>query len=108
MIEQPPVWRMVKEAVDHLGGVATYGQIRDFIKNRYGTVNDATITCDIILCSVNHPSRIHYTQNKKPRTSDSHFDFLFNVGRGKVESYKPDIHGRWEIRPGDYGKLIVA
>ena len=106
--DRPPVWRMVKEAIDHLGGVATYGQIREFIKNKYGTVNESTMTCQTIICSVNHPSRIYYPENKKPRTCESQYDFLFNTGRGKVESYNPDVHGRWEIRRDDYGKLVVA
>ena len=66
MNDRPPVWRMVKEAIDDLGGVATYGQIRDFIKEKFGPVNVSTITCHIILCSVNHPTRIHYTQKKSP------------------------------------------
>jgi hypothetical protein len=99
---------MVREAIDHLGGAATYGAIRDFIKGKYGAVNDSTITCQIIICSVNHPSRIHYPENKKPRHCSSQYDFLFNTGRGRVEAYNPDVHGQWEIRRDEYEKLIVA
>jgi endonuclease len=108
MTPRPPVWQMVREAIDHLGGAATYGAIRDFIKSKYGAVNESTMTCQIIICSVNHPSRIHYTENKKPRLCDSQYDFLFNTGRGRVEAYDPDVHGRWEIRRDEYDKLVVA
>jgi RecB family endonuclease NucS len=108
MTERPPVWQMVREAIDHLGGVATYGAIRDFIKEKYGAVNESMITCQIIICSVNHPSRIHYPENKKPRSCNSQYDFLFNTGRGRVEAYNPDAHGQWEIRRDEYEKLVVA
>jgi RecB family endonuclease NucS len=99
---------MIKEAINSLGGKATYGEIRNFIKGKYGEVNDSTITCQTIVCSVNHPSRIHYPENKKPRACNSQYDFLFNTDRGKVELYNPDTHGFWEIRLNEYGKLEVA
>ncbi len=60
MNTHPPVWKMVKEAVEHLGGTATYAQIKANILATYGDVNDSTMTCQIIVCSVNNPSRIHY------------------------------------------------
>ncbi len=62
------VWQMIKEAVENLGGKATYSEIKDFIRNKYGEVNESTINCQIIACTVNHPSRIHYPENKKPET----------------------------------------
>jgi len=108
MAQQPAVWQMVKEAIAHLGGTATYGAIRDFIKDKYGAANESTMTCQIISCSVNHPTRVHYTPNQKPRLCDSQYDFLFHMGRGKVELYDPDVHGRWQIRRDEYGKLVVA
>ena len=63
MSPKPYVWQMIKEAVENLGGKATYSEIKDYIRNKYGEVNESTITCQIIVCTVNHPSRIHYLEN---------------------------------------------
>lgn len=63
-MSRPPVWQMIKEAIEALGGKATYGEIRDYIKAKFGDVNKSTITCQTIICSVNHPSRVHYPENK--------------------------------------------
>lgn len=108
MNNRPYVWQMIKEAVESLGGKASYSEIKDYIWEKYGEVNESTINCHIIACTVNHPSRIHYPENKKPRVANSRYDFLFSTGRGKVELYDPEKHGMWEIRRDEYGKLIVA
>ena len=112
MNTKPYVWQMIKEAVDSLGGKATYSEIKDHIRNKYGEVNESTINCQIIACTVNHPSRIHYPENKKPRVANTKYDFLFSTGykyrRGEVELYNPEKHGTWEIRKDEYGKLTVA
>lgn len=107
MDTKPYVWQMVKEAVENLDGKATYTDIKNFIITKYGDVNESTITCQIIECSVNHPSRIHYPQNKKPRISNGSHDFLFTTGRGKVELHNPEDHGIWEIYKNEYGKFGV-
>ena len=89
MSTKPYVWQMIKETVENLGGKATYSEIKDYIRNKYGEVNESTINCQIIVCTVNHPSRIHYPENKKPRIANSRYDFLFSTGykyrRGEVE-----------------------
>jgi hypothetical protein len=107
-MSRPPVWQLIKEAIQNLGGKATHDEIRDFIKSKYGDVNDSTATCQIIVSSVNHPSRVHYPENKKPRPCNSQYNFLFNAGRGKVELSNPDTHGLWELRLNEYGKLEAA
>jgi hypothetical protein len=33
---------MIKEAVENLGGKATYSEIKDYIRNKYGEVNEST------------------------------------------------------------------
>jgi hypothetical protein len=33
MSPKPYVWQMVKEAVENLGGKATYSEIKDYIRN---------------------------------------------------------------------------
>lgn len=108
MNNKPYVWQMIKEAVESLGGKTSYSDIKDYIWKKYGEVNESTIICQIIICTVNHPSRIHYPGNKKPRVATSRYDFLFSTGRGRVEQYNPEKHGIWEIRRDKYGKLIVA
>jgi len=109
MASKPYVWQMIKEAVEQSdNAIISYGEIKDYILSRYASVNPATITCQIILCSVNHPSRIHYPENKKARLCDTQYDFLFNVGRGKVARYDPAQHGQWTINEGDEGKPLVA
>jgi hypothetical protein len=99
---------MIKEAVEKLGGKATYSEIKDYIRHKYGEVNEGTINCQIIACTVNQPSRIHYPENNKARVANSKYDFLFSTKRGKVELYNPSKHGTWEIRKDEYGKLTVV
>ncbi len=101
------VWEMVKEAIHALNGKASYGQIADYINSKWPGGNAATIRCQIIACTVNHPTRVHYGFNKPGISNGSH-DFLFSVGRGLVELYDPEKHGTWGIRAGKDGKPQVA
>jgi len=102
-----PVWQMVRESVKNIGGEATYKQIIENVKSTYGEVNEGTIRDQIILCTVNQPSRVHFPVNNKPRVANGQYDFLFSLGRGLVVPYDPKIHGNWEIV--DYkGKPKVA
>lgn len=105
---RPPVWQMVKTAVQQIGGECTYPAIKAKIRSTYGDdVNDSSMTCSIISGSVNHSSRIHYNENKKPRIADTASDYLFNTGRGRVVWYEPEKHGVWEIAKASDGNLIV-
>ena len=104
---------MVREAVNSLGGTAGRRQIIDHIESCHVHVNKGTISCQIALCTVNSPSRVHFPQNKKARKANGRYDFLFSTGKGKVTLYKPEIHGNWEIvihngkpRIASEGKLI--
>ncbi|HET6444008.1 MAG TPA: hypothetical protein VFI27_05445 [candidate division Zixibacteria bacterium] len=107
--EKPVVWKMVKEAVEYYGGEAKNADIRDFIHTRYGDVNDSTISCQILICTVNAPSRINWPENHKPRVADdSRYDFLYKIGRGHVVTYEPEKHGIWAIQLNDEGKLEVT
>ena len=40
MVEKPCHWQMIKEAVENLNSKATYGQIKSYIKDKYGEVNE--------------------------------------------------------------------
>lgn len=103
----PAIWEMVKEAAFQLGREATYAEIKKHVKDHHGDVNDSSLTCAIIASSVNHLSRIHYQENKKPRVCDGAHDFLFNTGRGRVTPYDPVVHGIWEIFTKEDGALGV-
>jgi Predicted nuclease of the RecB family len=104
----PFVWQMVREAVTNLGGRASNSDIKKYIKGKYGNVNETTINCTILTCSVNKDSRINWPENNKPRLATSQYDFLYNIGRGQVELYDPAKHDKWEIRRGPDGKLRVC
>lgn len=104
---RPPIWQLLKNAVQHLGGECTYGAIKQHLWAEYPDLNPATITCQLISCSVNHASRIHYHDNKEPRLSVGETDFLYNTGRGKVVWYDPDKHGTWKIVRASDGTLSV-
>lgn len=105
---QSTVWEMVKFAMSQLGGECTYPEIKAKVQSIYGgEINENSITCSIISGSVNHRSRIHYTENKKPRIANTKYDYLFNIGRGRVVWYEPEKHGVWEIASADDGRLSV-
>jgi hypothetical protein len=101
------VWEMVRQAVNDLGGETTNVAVRDWILQRYPGTNPNTIQCQIIVCTVNHPSRVHYPENTKPRAANTKYDFLYRCGRGLLELYNPEKHGQWEIYEQENGKLGV-
>ena len=97
MSTRPPIWQLVRDAAEHFNREMSYAEIKQFVWTTYPDVNSSTLTCQIIVCSVNHPSRIHYPENKKPRVCNTQYDFLYNTGRGRVTLYDPERHGLWEI-----------
>ena len=107
MSTRPAIWQLVREAAEHFNREVTYSEIKQFVWNNYPDVNSSTLTCQIIVCSVNHPSRIHYPENKKPRSCTTQYDFLYNTGRGRVTLYSPERHGIWEIAETEDGRLVV-
>jgi hypothetical protein len=98
---------MVKEAVDTFGGKTTNVAVRDWILKKYPGTNPSTIACQIIVCTVNHPSRIHYPENQRPRPANAQYDFLFRPSSGQLEWFDPLLHGQWEIGEREDGKLVV-
>ena len=105
--KRPPVWKMVKEAVEAFGGKTTNIAVRDWILKKYPGTNTSTIACQIIVCTVNHSSRIHYPENRKPRKADGQYDFLFRPATGALVRYDPVLHGAWEIAEQEDGTLLV-
>ena len=104
---RPPVWQLVREAVEHYNREVTYSDVKQYVWSKYPDVNTSTLTCALIICSVNHPSRIHYPENKKPRAATGQYDFLFHTGRGRVAPYDAEKHGAWEIADLGDGALGV-
>ncbi|ACO84003.1 DUF7669 domain-containing protein [Clostridium botulinum] len=62
MAAKPYVWQMIKEAMDNIGDKASYSDIKKYIHSKYGEVNNSTITCQIIVCTVNHATRSKLAQ----------------------------------------------
>jgi endonuclease len=108
MAANPPIWLMVRQAIEALGGEATNQEIRAHVQKNWQGVHDPSVSAHINLCTVNSPSRIQYPQNSKPRIANGRYDFLFKLDRGLVALYDPKIHGAWEIRAGLNGKPKVG
>ncbi len=106
--KRPFVWEMVKEAAEKLGGSTTNVAVRDWILQKYPDTNLNTIQCQIIVCTVNHASRIHYQENKKPRIANGQYDFIFRPERGRIEPYDPECHGNWHIYEREDGGMAVG
>lgn len=104
---RPPIWQLLRDAVEPLGREATYAEIKKILWTQHPELNEATINCQLIICSVNAPSRVHYPENKKPRMATSQYDFLYTTGRGRVVWYDPAKQGQWEIARDDEGNLWV-
>ena len=64
--QRPFLWQMIKEAVERTGA-ASYAEIREYIRGRYGEVNANSLNAQITVCTVNQPSRIHYPENSRAR-----------------------------------------
>jgi RecB family endonuclease NucS len=108
-MDRPFVWQMIKEAIEKLNNRATYAEIKKYINEKWNDVNESTINAQILVLSVNQPSRIHYPENKRPRltNSNSNYDILFSTGRGQVVKYNPEEHGIWEIYKNEFDGLSI-
>ena len=60
MVANPPIWQMVKQAVEALGGKATNLEIREYVQKRWLGVHDPSVSAHINLCTVNSTSRTQY------------------------------------------------
>lgn len=104
---RPPIWQLIRDAIAPLGREVTYAEVKQLLWVQYPDLKSETINCQLIICSVNAPSRVHYPENKKPRPANGQYDFLYNIGRGKVVWYNPAKHGAWEIVKAADGALSV-
>jgi len=103
------VWEMVKEAIQALGGKATYAEIIDYVVGKWPNTNPRNILTEIFACTVNHHARIHY-KAKEEGLADKPYDFLYQPrhGVGYVEWYEACRHGTWGNHRGPNGKLVVT
>ena len=108
MSTRPPVWQMIRDGINHVGSPTTLAAIRDCIIEKYDDVNANTINTQFKVCTVNSPSRVYHQVNENPRRCSGNYDFLFSTGRGTVALYDPSVHGEWEIRRNESGRLVVA
>ena len=106
-VVRPPVWQLIRDAMQHFNREVTYAELREFVLAQYPDVNKTTLNCQIIVCSVNHHSRVHYSENKKPRVCTGDHDFLYNTDWGCVAPYDTALHGTWEIYQREDGTLSV-
>jgi 5-methylcytosine-specific restriction enzyme A len=108
-MERPYIWQMIKEAVENINGQISYSDIKEYINGKWSDINQDTINAQIIVLTVNHGSRIHYPENHRPRltNSNSSYDLLFKIARGKVEKYDINKHGIWEIYKDAAEKLRI-
>ncbi|MFW6245661.1 MAG: endonuclease NucS domain-containing protein, partial [Fibrobacterota bacterium] len=104
---KPFVWQMIKEAVEVHGNRSTNIDVKNWVLENYPGTNANTVLNQIIVCTVNHESRIHYRENQRARRCDEKIDFLYRPASGKLELYDPRIHGMWEIAQDEHGVLSV-
>lgn len=105
---RPMIWQMIKEAVEVHGNKTDTTTVRDYVLAKYSDVNANTLLNHIILCTVNHESRVHYKENNRPRRCSDIYDILYRTSPGKIEMYDPRIHGNWEIVLDENGVLNVS
>lgn len=107
-MRETPGWKIIKEAIQVLGGEATYKEITEYILTRWPDKNVKMILTEIIACTVNHKSRVHY-KTKRERIANRPYDFLYQPtpGVGRVEWYEPEKHGLWGNKLGADGQLHV-
>lgn len=106
---RPAVREMIREAVAALGSPTTRQAVCEYVLSRYPGTNVGTVQCELTLCTVNQPSRLHYSQNQKPRVAnDPRYDLLFSPSRGMVEWYRPVVHGVWSIVVDTEGRLAIC
>jgi len=96
-MERPTYRELLKDAVIDMGGKAKNKEIVDWIFHKFPDANKNTIQAQIIACSVNRKSRIHYPENQQEKQNPGNYDVLFSIGPGEVELYDPQKHGRWGI-----------
>lgn len=103
-----PIWLKLKNTVENLSGKFTSLELKNKYGELYGEFNQTTLNTYITAFTVNSKSRIHYSYNKKPRTCNIEFDFLFRNEDNTLEKFKKEIHGEWLIQLNSGGELEIS
>jgi len=95
-------WELALEAVRQLGGSSRANDILKIILKSEPEYDDSNLRADLNAISVNSPGRGGSNRNKKPRRTDSgyEYDALYKHGERQnaiYELYDPNKHGIWEI-----------
>lgn len=105
----PSVRQMIRDAVESLGSPTTNVAVRDWIEARYPGTNRGTIMAQLLISTVNQPSRVHYPEGRRARECDDpRYDFLYRPARGQLEWYRPAKHGRWSIEQDEEGAFAIC
>jgi endonuclease len=104
---RPTVLEMTREAIVALGGESTAQEMREWIEKKYPGTNRSTISCQIVVATVNNPTRKNFKCNQKPRMANGKYDFLYHTESGNIKLYNPDEHGQWEIIEDENGDINI-
>jgi hypothetical protein len=105
---EEPIWMKLRNTVENLTGRFTSLDLKNKYRELYGDINQTTLNTYITAFTVNSKSRIHYSYNKKPRTCNIEFDFLFRNEDNTLEKFKKEIHGEWLIQLNSVGELEIS
>lgn len=106
---RPYLADMLREAIGALGGSGTNVEVRDWVLSKYPGTNPNSVSGEIISRTVNHPSRVHFPTNQRPRIANhERLDFLYRPERGRLELYDPGRHGQYQITEGEDGSFSVG
>lgn len=98
----------IRDAVTNLGE-ATIHQILEYLRQKYGDINESSYRADVVQATVNNNTRTYYTHNKRERTADDpRYDFLFKTEKDTHVLFDKQVHGEWKITKDDNGKLFVT
>jgi len=106
---RPKYTKLVKEAIEALGGKAKHKQILEYAKKQnFGDLNERTLRAHLNFMAVNYPSRVDFPINNKARDYNPDYDVLYKTDRGVVEIYDSVKHGEWTIMIDKKGNPAIA
>jgi hypothetical protein len=107
--KKPFVWQMIRESFNSFAGEFTISEIKEYIHQKWGDVNDTTIELHVRKMTVNKKTRTNWPENQKHRFTDPEYryDALYQNENGSFVEYETDEHGIWEIYQNKQGKYEV-
>tara|TARA_Y100000590_G_scaffold161645_1_gene185335 strand:- start:4919 stop:5737 length:819 start_codon:yes stop_codon:yes gene_type:complete len=106
---RPKYTKLVKSAIEALGGKAEHKQIIEYAKKQnFDNLNERTLRAHLNFMTVNSHSRVNFPINDKARDYNPDYDVLYKTGRGSVVLYNPIEHGDWTIMEDEKGNAKIA